>query len=316
MVNTRKVVIVGCGMVGSSIAFALMQDGLFSNMVLIDSNKDKALGEAMDLSHGLPYTSPMEIKAGDYDDCTDASLIIITAGATQKVGETRLNLIDRNVHILKNIIEEIKKRDFKGILLIVANPVDVLTYEAYKISGYSKNRVIGSGTVLDTARLKYLLSKHLNVDSRSVHAFIIGEHGDSELPLYSSANISGIALDDFCELKGFTTHDKAKDEIFDDVKNSAYAIIAKKGSTYYGIAMAVDKICDAIIRDEKTVLPISVVLDGEYGLSNLALALPTIVGKNGAEDVLEIPLNVSERNRLKASANQLLDTIEQIESKD
>ena len=201
-VNIRKAAIIGCGFVGSASAFALMQSGLFSEMVLIDADRQKAEGEALDISHGLPFAKPMQIYAGDYDDIADANVVIVTAGAGQKPGETRLDLVKKNVAIFGKIIPEIAKRDFGGILLVVANPVDILTYTAAKLSGLPENRVFGSGTVLDTARLKYILGEHLGVDSRSVHAFILGEHGDSEIAAWSSANVSGIPLHDFCEMRG------------------------------------------------------------------------------------------------------------------
>ena len=211
-VNLRKVAVIGCGFVGSSSAFCLMQSGLFSEMVLLDVNKDRAEGEALDIAHGVPLTRPMKIYAGDYDDIVDAAIIVITAGANQKPGETRLDLVKKNVEIFKTIIPEISNRHCMGILLVVSNPVDILTYAALKISGFPKSRVIGSGTVLDTSRLKHLLGEHLGVDSRSVHAFIIGEHGDSEIAAFSSANVSGIPVHEFCELRGFYHHDKATKE--------------------------------------------------------------------------------------------------------
>ena len=250
VMNPRKVAVVGCGFVGSASAFALMQSGLFSEMVLIDANFEKAEGEAFDISHGVPFTRPIKIYAGDYDDLADAAIVVITAGAAQKPGETRLDLVHKNINIFKSIIPEIVKRDFQGILLIVANPVDILTYTALKLSGYAPNRVIGSGTVLDTARLKERLGEHLEVDSRSVHAFIVGEHGDSEIAAWSSVNVSGIPLHDFCEMRGHHDHEGATAEIAEKVKNSAYEIIQRKGATYYGIAMSVKRICEAIIRDE------------------------------------------------------------------
>ena len=313
MVNLRKVAVIGCGFVGASTAFALMQSHLFSEMVLIDVNRQKAEGEAMDLSHGLPYTSAMEIYAGSYDDLVDCALIIITAGANQKPGETRLDLIGKNVAILKSIVPEITSRGCEGILLIVSNPVDVLTYAAYKISGLPANRVIGSGTVLDTARLKYLLGEHLQVDSRNVHAVIIGEHGDSELAVWSSANISSIALDHFCELRGHFDHEKSMQRIYENVRDSAYEIIDRKGATYYGIAMAVTRIARSIIRDEHAVLPISVLLEGQYGLDGLCLSIPSIVGKNGLEKVLDSPLKAREQQDLCASAQQLKEVIAQLD---
>lgn len=309
MLNPRKVAVIGCGFVGSSIAFSLIQRGLFSEMVLIDANQDKAEGEAMDLSHGLPYTATMDIHVGNYDDIADCALVIVTAGANQKPGETRIDLIDKNVAILKHIVPEIAKRNYEGILMIVSNPVDVLTYAAYKISGFPAHRVIGSGTVLDTARLKNLLGEHLDVDSRNVHAVIIGEHGDSELAVWSGANVSGIPLHHFCELRGHFDHKGSMQRLYEGVRDSAYEIIARKGATYYGIAMAVGRIAEGIVRDEHAVLPISVVLDGEYGLDGLCLSIPSIVGKDGVHKVLEIPLDESEYAALHASADRLREVI-------
>lgn len=228
MVNIQKAAIIGCGFVGASSAFSLLQKGIFSELVLIDANKEKAEGEAMDISHGRPYAHPMKIYAGSYDDISDCSLIIITAGANQKPGETRLDLVHKNVAIFKSIIPEITKRGFEGILLVVANPVDILTYAALKISGYPKERVFGSGTVLDTARFRYLLSEHLQVASRSVHANIIGEHGDSELAVWSGANVAGIPINDFCELRGHYQHQESMERIYKTVRDSAYDIIQKR----------------------------------------------------------------------------------------
>ena len=313
MLNPRKAAVVGCGFVGASIAFTLMQRGLFSELVLIDANRAKAEGEAMDLSHGLPYTAPMDIYAGDYDAAADCGLIIVTAGANQKPGETRLDLIGKNVAILQSIIPEIRRRNFEGILLIVSNPVDVLTYAAWHMSGLPANRVFGSGTVLDTARLKQLLGEHLRVDSRNVHAVIIGEHGDSELAVWSGANVSGIDLNDFCELRGHYDHRASMQRIYENVRDSAYQIIERKGATYYGIAMAVGRIAESIVLDQESVLPVSVVLEGQYGLDGLCLSIPSVVGKNGLESILEIPLSPEEDKALHASAAQLKEVIAQLE---
>ncbi|MCU6762913.1 L-lactate dehydrogenase [uncultured Roseburia sp.] len=315
MINIRKAAIIGCGFVGSSIAFSLMQRGLFSELVLIDANKKKAEGEAMDLADGMPYAASMDIYAGSYEDISDCALIIVTAGASQEPGETRLDLIDRNVEILKKIVPEIQKRGVEGILMIVSNPVDVLTYAAYQISGFPVNRVIGSGTVLDTARLKQLLGEHLSVDARSVHAFIIGEHGDSELAVWSGANVSGIDLHHFCELRGHFKHEESMERLYEGVRDSAYEIISRKGATYYGIAMAVTRIAESIVKDEHSVLPLSVVLNGQYGLSDMALSIPSVTGKHGVEEILEIPLNEKERSALLASAGQLRAVIEKLNMK-
>ena len=312
-VDTRKAAMIGCGFVGSASAFALMQSGLFSELVLIDANHDKAEGEAMDIAHGLPFAGQMKIYAGDYDDIVDAAVIIVTAGAAQKPGETRLDLVNKNVNIFKSIIPEIAKRNYKGILLIVANPVDILTYTAVKLSGLPENRVIGSGTVLDTARLKYALGEHLEVDSRSVHSFIIGEHGDSEIVAWSSTNVSGIPVNDFCELRGHFNHEEAMHRIADDVKNSAYDIIEKKGATYYGIAMSVKRICECIMRDEKSILPISSMMHGEYGISDICLSMPTVVGREGVETRVPIQLNEQEESALSSSAEQLSKVAAQLD---
>lgn len=309
-VNSRKVVMVGCGFVGSSSAFALMQSGLFSEMVLIDADQNRAEGEAMDISHGISFARPMKIYAGSYDDISDAAIIVITAGANQKPDETRLDLIKKNAGIMKSIIGEIKKREFGGILLIVSNPVDILTYIALKESGYPANRVIGSGTVLDTGRFKYELGEHLGVDSRSVHAFIIGEHGDSELAAWSNARVGGLPINDFCELRGHFDHDASMKRIFENVRNSAYEIISKKHATYYGIAMAVVRICSAIVRNEQSILPVSSLMKGEYGLEDVVLSIPAVVDANGIETVVPIELSDSELAELKKSAEVLKKIIQ------
>lgn len=307
-INYRKVAVIGTGFVGSASAFALMQSGLFSEMVLLDMDHKKAEGEAMDISHGEAYARPMKIYAGTYDDIADASIIIITAGANQKPGETRLDLVQKNVGIFKTIIPEIAKRNYQGILLIVANPVDILTYTALKLSGLPENRVIGSGTVLDTGRFREILGEHLGVDSRSVHAFIIGEHGDSELAVWSTANVAGVPINKFCELRGHFNHQEAMKRIAHDVKNAAYEIIERKKATYYGIAMAVKRICEAIVRDEKSVLPVSNMMHGAYGIEGITLSMPAIVGKNGVELQMPISLDGHEALALKASADLLKKT--------
>lgn len=308
--NSRKAAIIGCGFVGSASAFAIMQSGLFSEMVLIDADRAKAEGEALDISHGLPFAKPMQIYAGSYEDISDASIIIVTAGAGQKPGETRLDLVKKNVSIFKSIIPEIAKNNQEAILLIVANPVDILTYTAAKLSGYPENRVFGSGTVLDSARLKYLLGEHLSVDSRSVHAFIIGEHGDSEIAAWSSANVSGIPLNKFCEMRGHYNHEASMRKIAEDVKNSAYEIIEKKRATYYGIAMSVKRICEAIVRDEKSILPVSSIQHGTFGIHDVALSMPAIVGANGVETLVPIELNEEEQTALIQSAETLKEVIQ------
>ena len=304
-VNPRKAAVIGCGFVGSATAFTLMQSRLFSELVLLDVNMEKADGEAKDIAHGIPFAGQMKIYAGTYDDAADAAIIIITAGANQKPGETRLDLVQKNTAIYQSIIPELVKRDFGGILLIVSNPVDILTYVALKLSGLPENRVLGSGTVLDTARLKYALGEHLGVDSRSVHSFIIGEHGDSEIAAWSSTNVSGIPLNDFCEMRGHFNHDAAMDAIAEKVKNSAYEIISKKQATYYGIAMSVKRICECIVRNERSILPVSAMMHGEYGIEDITLSMPAIVGIGGVETHVPIALSEEEAEKLVESAKKL-----------
>lgn len=308
-INPRKIAIIGCGYVGAASAFALMQSGMYSEIVMLDSDRYRAEGEALDISHGLPFSKPAQIYAGDYDDIKDASIAVITAGAGQKPGESRLDLAQKNVNVLKSIIPEISKRSFNGIVLVVANPVDILTYAAVKLSGMSPTIVFGSGTLLDSARLRYNIGEHLQVDSRSVHAYIIGEHGDSEFPAWSSINVSGIPLNEFCELRGFYDHNKHMNEIAESVKNSAYEIIEKKKATYYGIAMSVKRICEAITRDEKSILPVSSLQNGMYGISDVALSLPAIIGKNGLENNVPLMLNEIELEQLRISSERLKSVI-------
>ncbi len=313
MVNIQKCAIIGCGFVGSTTAFSLIKNGVFSEMVLIDQNREKAEGEAMDLNHGVPFSKPCKIYAGSYDDISDCYLIIIAAGANQKPGESRIDLVNKNTKILKNIIPEITKRNKECILLILSNPVDILTYITLKISGLPKNQVIGSGTVLDTARLKYLLSTNLNVDSRNIHAFIIGEHGDSELAVWSSANVSGIDLSEFCNLRKIENSQQMMNNLYTQVQKSAYKIIEKKGATYYAVAMAASRIIESIVRNEHSVLTVSCYIDNHYGLNDICMGLPAIVGKNGIENVLDIPLSEHEKQKLIDSSATLKEILTQIE---
>ena len=309
--NIRKAAIIGCGFVGAASAFSLMQSGLFSELVLIDVDRTRAEGEALDISHGLPFARPMQIYAGTYADLSDAAIVIVCAGAGQKPGETRLDLVRKNIEVFRNIIPQIAAVNREAILLIVTNPVDVLTYAAVRFSGYPENRVFGTGTVLDTARLKYLLGQHLQVDPRSVHAFIIGEHGDSEIAAWSGASVSGVPLRDFCEMRGHFDHESAMQDLAERVRTSAYRIIEKKQATYYGIAMSVRRICEAIVRDEKSVLPVSSVQHGMFGVEDVALSIPAVVGKDGVETTVPIELSDAETAALRRSAETLRQVIEQ-----
>ncbi len=317
MINARKCAIIGCGNVGATTAYTLAMSQLFSEIVLIDINKKRAEGEADDISHALPFISPMEIYAGDYSDLSDANIIIITAGASQRIGETRTDLTRKNVRVFESIVRNVTIYNRNAILLVVTNPVDILTHVTLKISGFPKSRVIGSGTVLDTSRLKYLVGRHLLVDPRNVHSFIIGEHGDSELAVWSSANVSGIDLDRFCESCNRHCSKKALNSIFEDVKTSAYRIIESKGATYYAIAESVRRIVTAIMLDENTILPISAYINGEYGIEDVCLGIPSIIGAGGIKQVLEIPLSNEELLALRTSAKklkELSDSLDEINS--
>lgn len=299
MKTDHKVVIIGCGMVGSTIAYTLMYSGLYNQIVLIDSDPARAEGEAMDISHGVPFRRPMDIYAGTYDDVEDAELIIIAAGSGQVDGESRLDLAARNTEILKRIIPQIMHHNYSGLLLIVSNPVDILTYVAWKLSGLPRENVIGSGTVLDSARLKYLIGRHIDVDSRSIHAYVIGEHGDSEIAAWSSATVSGVPLKLFYTFSG---RDRDTER---EVRNLAYEIIRKKKATYYGIGAAVNRICESISRDEQSILPVSGVMNGEYEITDVALSVPRIVGSDGIEGYIPLQLNVNEHDSLLESAGIL-----------
>ena len=309
----RKCGIVGCGNVGATTAYTLMQTGWFSEMVLVDLDTKRAEGEAADIAHGLPFHTPMDIYAGDYSDLADCGLIIITAGAKQKPGDTRMDLLRTNARIFQSIVKNIAIYNQTAILLVVTNPVDVLSYVSLRVSGFPANRVIGSGTVLDTARLKKLVGTHLGVDSRNVHSFIIGEHGDSELPVWSSANISGVDLAHYCESCGRGYDQAVLDSLFYDVRDSAYKIIEAKGATYFAIAESVKRIVSAILRDENTILPVSALVDGHYGLEGVYMSLPCIVSRSGIRQVLEIPLNAEEEAKLHQSAKKLKEAAQWLE---
>ena len=310
MLNKRKCAVVGCGFVGAAIAYTYAESGLFSEMVLLDVNHKKAEGEALDISHGLPFLAPMNIYAGEYADLSDAALIVIAAGANQKPGETRLDLLSRNLSIFDGIVEGIVRYNCEAIILVVTNPVDLLTYYTWKKSGLPAARVIGSGTVLDTARLKSMIGQRLSVDPRNVHSFIIGEHGDSEVPVFSSANISGIDLDDFCHMAGIENYAEVLYSMFEEVRDSAYRIIEGKGATYYAIAQAVLRITRSIMRDENSVLPVSTVVKGHYGVSDICLGVPAIVGAEGVKEVLDLPLDEKEAALVAKSAKTVRETLE------
>ena len=311
--NARhKVVVVGAGQVGATICFGLMMSGLASTIVLIDQNSDLAEGHAMDLNHGLSFVSPTRIYAGSYSDCKGADIVIITAGAAQKSGETRLDLVRKNTEIFKDIIPKITAHQPKT-LLIVSNPVDILTYVTLKVSHFSMNRVVGSGTALDTARFRFLLSRHCRVDTRNVHAYIIGEHGDSEVPVWSQANIAGVPLKKYCPVCEKNCSPGEMDEIFDQVKNAAYEIISRKGHTNFAISLAVQRIAGSILRDENSVLTVSSLINNYCGISDVCLSIPTIVNINGISKHIDINLDEAERYKLQISADTLKKIIRELD---
>ena len=308
-----RIAIIGAGNVGATFAYSLLLSGLATEIVLIDNNRAKAEGEAMDLNHAMPLSRPVRVWAGSYEDCASAVITVITAGAAQRPGETRLDLVQRNTAIFREIVPNIIRHNPHGILLIATNPVDVLTYAALKISGLPRNHVIGSGTVLDTARFRYLLSQHFDVDPRSVHAFIIGEHGDSEVPVWSLANIAGMRLPQFCAVNGLGCDQPILDVIFEQTRDAAYAIIERKGSTYYAIASGLTRICEAILRDQATVLSVSSYIEDYCGISGVCLSMPSVVDLGGVERIIHLDLSPDEIEGLQKSAGLLKQIIDQLD---
>lgn len=308
-----RVAVVGVGSVGATFAYALLLSGLAAEIVLIDSNHAKAEGEAMDLNHTVPFAHPTRIWAGDYSDCAGAAVTVLAAGCNQKPGETRIDLVKKNAAIWRSIVPEVAKHNPHGILLVATNPVDVLTYAALKLSGLPSERVIGSGTILDTSRFRYLLSQHFGVDARSVHAFIIGEHGDSEVPVWSSANIAGMRLPEFCKAQGILDDRQAMENIFLRTRDAAYQIIERKGATFYAVAAGLMRITEAILRDQSTVLSISSLINGYHGLTDVCFSLPTVIDRGGIEKVLHLALDKDEINKLRDSAAVLKSTIKSLD---
>jgi L-lactate dehydrogenase len=313
-VRATRVAVVGVGNVGASFAYALLLSGLAAEIVLIDANRAKAEGEAMDLNHAVPFSHPTRIWAGDFRDCKGAAVTVLAAGAGQKPGETRLDLVHKNYAIWREIVPRIVEQDPNTILLVATNPVDVLTYAAWKLSGLPAERVIGSGTILDTARFRYLLSQHFAVDARSVHAFIIGEHGDSEVPVWSLANIAGMRLPDFCKAHNVSLDESAREGIFIQTRDAAYRIIERKGSTYYAVAAGLMRITQAILRNQNTVLTVSSLIRDYYGIDDLCLSLPAVVNRRGIEQVLRPELEPVEVEKLRGSAKILRDTMGKLKS--
>ncbi len=308
-----KVVIVGTGFVGMSYAYALVNQGAVEELVLIDIDHEKAVGEAMDLNHGLAFAPrKMNIRAGSYNDCKDAGLVVITAGVNQKDGETRIQLLNRNAKIIKSVVKSIMASGFNGILLVASNPVDILAYVAWKESGLDSSRVIGSGTSLDTARLRYEISSRVHIDSRNVHAYILGEHGDSEFVCWSNANIGGKPIFDVINSMDAISFDDL-DHIYQDVRDAAYEIIKRKKATYWGIGMALVRITRAIFNNENRIMPISVLNDGVYSIEkNVYIGLPAVLNRDGVDHVVHFALSPREKDQLTNSANILKSNLKNI----
>ena len=310
--DRRKVVLIGTGMVGMSFAYALVnQGGICNELVLIDVNHERAMGEAMDLNHGLAFAkSNMKIYAGDYHDCKDADIIVIAAGVAQKEGETRLDLLQRNTEVFRSIITPVVKSGFDGIFLVATNPVDIMTRVTYELSRFGASRVIGTGTSLDTARLRYLLGDYFTVDPKNIHAYVIGEHGDSEFVPLSQVMLATKQVSEILEdSKNPYCKDDMK-KIEEQVRTAAYKIIEAKRATYYGIGMAITRIVKAILGDENSVVTVSAKLCGEYGSRNVFIGVPCIIGRNGVKEVLELSLTDEEMEKFRSSASILNESFE------
>ncbi|MDT2801008.1 L-lactate dehydrogenase [Vagococcus lutrae] len=308
--SKEKIILVGAGDVGSSYAFTLVTQNIGRELGIIDLNVGKSEGDALDLSDGLAFTSPKKIYAATYADCHDADLVVLTAGAAQKPGETRLDLVNKNLAITKGIVENILASGFNGIFLVASNPVDILTYAVLKFSGLPKNQVIGSGTSLDSARFRKSLAQIADVDARDVHAYIIGEHGDSQFPVWSHANIGGLQVYEWMKGQPDVTEESLI-ELVAGVRDAAYEIIQRKGSTHYGIAVALARITQAIFNDQNAILPLSVLLEGEYGVSDICIGTPAIINRQGLKSVVELPLNDLEKQKMSES----VQTIREMQTK-
>ena len=312
MIGSRKLVLVGTGMVGMSMAYALENQGGINELVLIDVLKDKATGEAMDLNHGLAYApSKISIRSGEYGECKDADIVVITAGLAQKPGQTRLELAQTNAKIMKDITEQVVKSGFNGIFVIASNPVDLMTYVVSKVSGFPKNKVIGSGTVLDTARLRYLIGERLNVSEKNIHAYIMGEHGDSSFVPWSHSYVGCKKLFDIMKERGESTDDLK--QIYTQVQQSAYEIIEKKRATYYGIGMGLSKIVKTILNNGKEILTVSAKLEGEYGHNDIFIGVPAIINSDGVQELVNLPLTKDEQSKFDKSCDILLEMKKEIE---
>ncbi|MDY0409694.1 L-lactate dehydrogenase [Virgibacillus soli] len=310
--KVNRIVIIGTGAVGCSYAYACVNQGVAEELVLIDIHEAKAEGEAMDLSHGMPFApSPTKVWNGTYADCKDADIVVITAGLPQKPGETRLDLVEKNAKLFRGMVSDVMQHHFQGIFLVATNPVDVLTYITWQESGLPKERVIGSGTVLDTARLRYTLGQHFHIDTRNVHALIIGEHGDTELPVWSRATIGVEQIDTYLARNPLIKQEEL-DHLFMQVRDAAYHIIERKGATYYGVGMALVRITKAILNNENSMLTTSTYIEGEYGHRDIYIGVPTVINRSGVREVVEIDLNETEKSQFDQSVTTLKNVLNKV----
>lgn len=307
--HPTRIAIVGTGAVGSTFAYSLLISGLAAEIVLVDANARKAEGEAMDLAHAVPFLPTARIWAGDMGDCAGAAITVVAAGAAQNPGESRLELLRKNAAIFREVVPAVAAANPEGIVVVATNPVDILAYLTYRISGLPSARVIGSGTILDTARFRALLAEHYGVDPRSVHAYVAGEHGDSEVPVWSSANIAGMSLADFATTNGLGHDPAGLQQIFEATRDAAYHIIERKGATYYAVAAGLVRIVEAILRDQSTVLSVSSLICDYYGIDDVYLSVPTVLGREGVERTLRLALSAEEASGLRRSAVLLKETI-------
>lgn len=310
--NKSKVVVIGAGKVGSTVAYTIMMNNLTSEIVLVDVDRGRARGEALDISHGIAYFKQLTIREGDFEDCADADVIIVSAGIGRQPGQTRIDLARTNVTVTRDILSKIMKYASNPIIMLISNPVDVLTYMVQKESGLPASRVIGTGTMLDTGRFRYLLSQHCQVDVRNVHAYIVGEHGDSEVPVWSRASIASKPFDEYCEDCPRRCQKINRQKIFEETRDGGAEIIKLKGATFYGVAMAATRLLGAIMGDENSVLTLSTMLDGNYGISDVAVSLPCVVNRNGIDRHLDIRMNEDELTQLRLSAEKLKSVIKEV----
>jgi L-lactate dehydrogenase len=311
--HPRKVAVIGAGNVGATFTYTLVLNGLVGEIVLIDVDRERAEGEAMDISHAVPLSNPVRVWAGDYSDSAGADVVVVTAGTAQRPGETRIDLVKRNAEIFSDVIPSITEHNDTGILLIATNPVDVLSCVAWRMSGFPSKRVIGSGTVLDTARFRYLLGEYLGLDPRNVHAYVVGEHGDSEVPVWSLANVAGMRLDEYCRREECDIGDAVRERISHQVRDAAYEVIERKGATYYAVAVALVRIVESILRDQHTVLSVSNLVPGFYGIGDIYFSLPAVIGRGGVERVVHLALDQAETEALEESASVLRGVLAELE---